>query len=342
MNGPRSTVYAKALLCALVALLSACASTPEAWHLQGQAMGTSWHVTAYATDAQHTHLQSAIESRLADLNQQMSAWVPDSALSHFNHAVAGEWVDMPSDLWRVLGHALQLARATDGAFDPTIAPLVALWGFGLDGTARNTPPSAEEIAAARSKIGWQRLQLDHAKHRALQSGDITLDINALGPGYAVDAMAELLDDAGIESYLVELGGEMRARGLKPDGTAWRVAVESPDGRTEAGLDTIIALRDRSVGTSGDYRVGFIHAGRRYSHTLDPRGGEPIAHALAAVSVIDVSTMAADAYAAALLVLGSEQGMAFARQHHLAAVFTVRTRDGYQRLSTPQFELYRSP
>jgi len=337
----RSWVFAAGMLLALCLSLAGCRATPEALQLEGRAMGTTWHVSAYAPATQREALHADITKRLADLNQQMSAWVEDSALSRFNRAKAGEWIDFPPDLWRVLEHALDVARATDGAFDPTIAPLVALWGFGPDGKRRHAPPEADEIAPAKERVDWRALQRDATQHRVLQSGGIALDINALGPGYAVDAIAQLLDETGVESYLVELGGEMRARGLKPDGSPWRVAVESPDGRAEASLDTIIALRDHAVGTSGDYRVGFIHAGQRYSHTLDPRSGAPIQHELAAVTVVDSRAMFADAYAAALLVLGPDRGMAFATTHKLAATFTLRRDKAYQRLSTPQFELYRS-
>ncbi len=337
----RSWVFAAGILLTLCLSLAGCRATPEALQLEGRVMGTTWHVSAFAPATQREALHADITARLADLNQQMSAWVEDSALSRFNRAKAGEWIDLPPDLWRVLEHALDVARATDGAFDPTIAPLVALWGFGPDGKRRHAPPDADDIASAKGRVDWRALQRDATRHRVLQSGGITLDINALGPGYAVDAIAQLLDDEGIESYLVELGGEMRARGNKADGAPWRVAVESPDDRAEANLDTIIALHDNAVGTSGDYRVSFIHEGRRYSHTLDPRTGAPIQHALAAVTVVDSRAMVADAYAAALLVLGPDRGMAFAKAHALAAVFTLRTPHGYQRLSTPQFESYRS-
>ena len=324
----------------IAAQLIDCVRAAEPLRLEGRSMGTTWHVTAYAACARAAPLRERIEATLQNLTQQMSAWEPDSALSHFNRAAAGSWTQLPSDLFLVLDHALDLAQQTDGAFDPTVAPLVDLWGFGPDGAPRHEPPSRRAIVAAQAHVGWSKLQLDRHTHRALQPGGIRLDVNALGPGHGVDAVARVLQQAGVEHFLVELGGEMRAAGSKPDGTPWRVAVESPDVAADP-LDTVVDLHDAAVGTSGDYRVGFVHNGRRYSHTIDPRSGAPVTHALAAVTVIAPSAMAADARAAALMVLGPDAGMAFAQAHGLAALFTLHTQDGLVRRATPAFEGYLS-
>lgn len=332
------------LLCACL-LLAAC-TTPEPLRLRGEAMGTTWQVTAYAPAAQEPALRHRIETRLDELTAQMSAWQPDSDLSRFNRAAPGTWHVLPADLFIVLEHALALSAQTGGAYEPGIAPLVEAWGFGPHGSAAQRPPSRADIDAALAQIGTDRLQLDAESRRALQPGGLRLDVNSLAPGYAVDAIAGLLHEAGVEAFLVELGGEMRAAGRKPDGAPWRAAVERPDMAVDEGFDTVVELVDAALGTSGDYRSGFVHDGRRYSHTLDPRTGEPVNHALAAVTVImDIedggSAMAADARAAALMVLGPDAGMDFAREHGLAAVFTLRQSDGYRRLATPAFERYRA-
>ena len=328
------------LFCALT-LLSGCKSVPDPLRLEGESMGTTWQVTAYAGDLPASDIQTRIEARLQDVVQQMSAWEPDSVLSQFNRASAGTWVDFPPDLFMLVEHALELAEISAGAYDPTVAPLVNLWGFGVEPAPLTEPPSEEAVIATKVRVGWQKLRLDRMRLRAYQSGGIELDINSLGPGFAVDALADVLQTAGVERFLIELGGEMRAGDAKPDGSAWRVGIESPQAQTSAGFDTVVTLKGKALGTSGDYRVGFLHGGRRYSHTIDPRTGAPVNHDLAAVTVIGDSAMAADAHAAALLVLGPSDGMSFAREHKLAALFTLRTPDGFVRQATPAFESYRS-
>jgi FAD:protein FMN transferase len=328
------------------ALLVACAhapSRPDAQRLAGQSMGTTWSVVLQAPPADLAALQLRIEDELQRLTAQMSTWEEASALTVFNRS-ADQWQALPVDTFRVVAHALSLARESGGAYDPTVGPLVNLWGFGPRGGPRSSPPDAATIAQARERVGWDRIELDEANHRARQPGGMQIDISSLGPGYAVDRIAHVLDVAGVTSYLAELGGEMRARGAKADGSAWRIGVERPDGSDDdAQFDLVIALRDEAVGSSGDYRVGFEHAGRRYSHTIDPRSGEPVRHALAAVSVVAASAMQADAWAATLMVLGPHAGWEFAQRHRLAAAFTVRREDGgYTRRLTPAFAARRRP
>ena len=303
--------------------------------LHGESMGTTWQVTLPAGRA-GAAMQAAIENELARLTAQLSAWVPDSALSRFNRS-AGAWQSLPPDLASVLDHALRLAEDTGGAFDPSIGALVALWSFDVGGVRRTSPPSAAEVAAVRARVGWQHISFDRHTRRARQPGGMLIDINALGPGYAVDRIATLLQQRGVDAFLVELGGELRAAGRKPDGNPWRVAVERPDQAvdTDTAFDLVIALEDAALGSSGDYRSGFIHNGRRYAHTLDPRRGEPVQHGLAAVTVLAPSAMQADALAAALLVLGPDAGWQYAESRGVAAVFTRRKTDGSytRRLST---------
>jgi thiamine biosynthesis lipoprotein len=243
----------------------------------------------------------------------------------------------------VLVHALDLARDSGGAYDPTVAPLVALWGFGPEATPRSAPPDAAQIARAQHRVGWERIELDRTRHRARKPEGMQIDVSSLGPGYAVDRIAELLRAQRIDAFLVELGGEMRAHARKPDGSAWRVAVERPDqvDGDSAEFDLVIALDHGAVGSSGDYRVGFEHEGRRYSHTIDPRTGAPVAHSLAAVTVLAPTAMQADATAAALMVLGPDAGWQYAHARDIAAAFTLRDGDGrYRRRLTPSFAAHR--
>jgi thiamine biosynthesis lipoprotein len=323
---------------AVVVSLHAVAADPRL--LSGRSMGTTWQVTLAQPASDRDALQRAIEVELQRLTDQMSTWEPASDLSRFNRN-ADEWQVLPEDLFNVLEHALALARDTGGAYDPSIGPLVNLWGFGPDGAARSTPPAADAIVAARSQVGWQRIELQLASRRARQPGAMVVDISSLGPGYAVDRIATLLRGASQTNFLVELGGEMRGDGKKADGSAWRVAVERPDDASDdADFDLVIALDDAAIGSSGDYRVGFEYEGRRYSHTIDPRRGEPVAHDLAAVSVIAPDAIEADALAAALLVLGPDEGWRYAERRRIAAVFTLRLAHGFERRMTPAFAAHR--
>ena len=298
-------------------------------HIGGPAWGTSWSATVAATPAEADLLAVRLSDELARLDASLSAWRGDSDLSRFNAAAAGTWQPVSDDLYTVLEHALSVAAASGGAFDPTVAPLVQAWGFGPHATPRSSPPTADIIDAARQRVGWQRLVLDPATPRALQPGGLALDVSAIAPGHAVDCMAKVLEGQGVQRYLVELGGEMRAGAARPDGREWRVAVERADAGTGAAAAPalVVALVHGALGTSGDYRSGFVHQGRRYGHTLDPRTGAPVAHGLAAVTVHADSAMAADAAAAALLVLGPEQGWAHAKARGIAAVFSLRDADG---------------
>ncbi len=341
---PRRLVASAVRACAVAfggaLALAGCASVPQPLEIGGTSMGTTWSVKAGAPEAQRDALLAAITARLDALVDEMSAWEPESALSRFNRAAPGSNHRLPPDLCAVLAHALALASETDGAYDPTIGALAALWGFGPDAAPRAAPPARTEIDAARARVGWRNVAFDPSTCRAQQPGGVLVDVSSLGPGYAVDQIAALLDAAGVVRYLVELGGEMRARGARPDGRPWRVAVERPG--DPAAQDVILALRDGALGTSGDYRSGFTHEGRRYSHTLDPRTGEPVQHALAAVTVVAETALAADALAAALLVQGPEAGFDFAQARGVAAVFTLRNGADTTRRTTPALARYRSP
>ncbi len=181
---------------------------------------------------------------------------------------------------------------------------------------------------------WQRLALDLPRGLALQPGGLRLDLSAIAKGYGVDAAARALDALGLQHYLIEVGGELRARGVRPDGQPWRVAIEVPDGSGSHALS--VPLKDLAIATSGDYRRYGEHEGRRYAHTLDPRSGRPLDNDVASVTVVHTGCMQADALATALTVMGQADGMDYARRHDLAALFIARDRDGLRLAPTPAF------
>lgn len=302
--------------------------------LAGATMGTTWSARLALprgrTEAEARH---AIQAALDDVVAQMSTWEPDSDITRYNRAATG-WQTLPAGFFHVLSHALALAEDSGGAYDPTVGPLVNAWGFGPHQRAFE-PPSPSAIEAARTRCGWRRVQLDAQHQAALQPGGAYLDLSSIAKGYGVDRAAMALDALGITQYLVEVGGELRARGKRPDGQPWRVAIEVPDASDDHAL--ALPLRDHSIATSGDYRRHAGSGDERYAHTIDPRTGLPVRNGLASVTVLHPGCMQADALATALTVLGEEEGLAYARRHELAALFILRERDAWRVVATPAFQ-----
>ncbi|WP_354684202.1 FAD:protein FMN transferase [Cupriavidus necator] len=303
----------------------------------GESMGTTWSVAALlppATDA--SDVAAGIQAVLDGVIAQMSNWEAGSDLSRFNRAAPGSWHRLPDDCFAVLQCALQVARDSGGAYDPSAGPLVDLWGFG-PAPQRSAPPSPDAVQAARGRCGWARIEVDGAGKLALQPGGVSLDFCAIAKGFAVDAVARYLSAQNLDHHLTEIGGELRGHGVKPDGMPWWVALETPPGLgNDPEGQTLVALHGLSVATSGDYRRYFDSDGRRYAHTIDPRTGYPASHALASVTVLHAQCMLADALSTALTVLGPEAGMAHARRHGIAARFLVRTPGGFDERISPAF------
>lgn len=323
----------------LVPVLAAPPALPSAGstvnELAGDTMGSTWSVKlAAAPGFPLARLAAGIQAQLDQVVRQMSTWEPDSDISRYNRAPPGTWHTLPPQFFHVLATALDIAGDTDGAYDPAAGALVNLWGFGPAGRV-SAPPDENAIAQARARSGWARLQLDRPNCRALQPGGLQLDLSSIAKGFGVDEVARTLEGAGLKHWLIEVGGELRGAGTKPGGEPWWVTLESPPG-ADALPDTLLALHGLAVATSGDYRQGFTHAGVRYSHTLDPRTGRPLANALAAVAVLHRQCMLADAHATALMVLGPAAGMAYAQRLDLAARFVVRGGDGFAEQVTPAF------
>ncbi|WP_223878016.1 FAD:protein FMN transferase [Luteimonas sp. MC1825] len=297
--------------------------------LGGESMGTRWQVSLAAAGASDLYpLHAGIQATLERVVAQMSSWESGSDLCRYNRAPAGSWQRLPQPFFDVLRASLRVAEASDGACDPTVAPLVDLWGFGPAGGAGRIPEAAA-VAAARARVGWQRVTLDGAGQRALQPGGVALDLSGIAKGHGVDAVAAWLRAQGVRAALVEVGGELYGYGSKPDGNPWRVLVEAwPDegDDCEALPPCVLALDGRAVATSGDHWHRFAHDGRVFAHSIDPRSGAPVAHAPAAVTVLADDALHADAWATALTVMGAEAGFEFAQARGIAARFVVRAGD----------------
>ncbi|MBX3619804.1 MAG: FAD:protein FMN transferase [Rhizobacter sp.] len=301
----------------------------------GRSMGTTWSVRLVGpARLAREAVARAIQHELDEVVAQMSPWADHTDISRFNRAPAGQWQVLPSAFFDVLQHALAVARDSGGAFDPTAGALVNAWGFGPSGRhdqAGFAPPDGAAIDTLRASSGWHRLQVDAAARRVRQPGGLVLDLSAIAKGHAVDRVSQMLAaQFGFDDSLVEVGGELRGSGLKPDGQPWWVALEMPPAPPahDGGLPhTRVALHALSVATSGDHRRFFRHDGTRYPHTLDPRDGRPLDNGVALVTVLHPSCMAADALSTALGVLGAERGMAWASARQVAALFVLRHADG---------------
>jgi len=299
----------------------------------GRSMGTSWSVRLVAAPAGVSDdLHYGLQQQLDGIVAEMSHWEADSDLGRFNRAEAGSWQALPPAFFDVLAFAMGVARDSGGAYDPCAGALVNLWGFGPYGRFDQpefVPPSSDEIAVARTQLAAAGVRLEREGRKALQPGGVQLDLSAVAKGYSVDRLAYYLKTQGIEHYLVEVGGELRGAGVKPDGQPWWVALEEVG--DAAGIaqpaSLVLALHGLAVATSGDYRRYFELDGQRYSHTIDPRSGMPIANDLASVTVVHGQCMAADAWSTALTVLGAEPGLALAERLGLAARFVLRNADG---------------
>jgi thiamine biosynthesis lipoprotein len=292
--------------------------------LGGETMGTTWHVRLAAPHGfVRGALEQAIASRLEAILAQMSHWRAESTLARFNRASGGTWMALPRDFAHVLDAGLDVFERSGGAFDPAIGALVDAWGFGPEPTT--ALPNDAEVERLRALSGAVHLAFDRETGRLRQPGGLRLDLSGIAKGFAVDALGEVLRAHRCDHALVEIGGELLGLGLRPDGDPWWVDLETP-------ASTIpplrVALHRLAVATSGDYVRG--------RHTIDPRSGRPVEHALA-VSVIHKSAMLADAWATALSVLEAPEMHALAMHEKLAVRAITRTEAGPCEWISPALE-----
>jgi len=235
--------------------------------------------------------------------------------------------EMPvsAELAGLVQRSQAISEQTDGAFDITVGPLVNLWGFGPKGRVISAP-SADKIASIRTRVGYQKLGVSQNPPLLKKSNNLQVDLSAIAKGYAVDQLASLLVAKGINNYLVEIGGELKLSGNKPNGESWKIAIEAPL-TTERSAQHVLPISNIAMATSGDYRNYFEEGGVRYSHTINPLTGAPIKHALVSVTVLHPSCADADALATALMVMGDKKGVEFAKHHDLAAYFLTKAQEG---------------
>ncbi|HGJ5875942.1 MAG TPA: FAD:protein FMN transferase [Arsenophonus sp.] len=323
-----------------VLMLSGCFET-EQKSIQGHTMGT-YYVVKYVSESSHPFwetLRDGIDSRLEEVNNQMSTYHPKSELSQFNQFQhVNTLCPVSESLMTVVKEAIRINKLTNGALDITIGPLVNLWGFGPEGRITKSPPE-ETLALRRQWIGIDKLAIN-GNNLIKKIPQLYIDLSAIAKGYGVDVIAEYLESQNIHNYMVDIGGEVRTKGHNGKSVPWRIAIEKPvDKGVEQSVQKIIEPGNMSVATSGDYRNYFEQDGVYYSHTIDPNTGRPIIHNLISVTVIAPTCMMADGLATGLNVLGVEKGMELAERLNLPVFMIITTKKGFQERYSSTFKTY---
>lgn len=325
-------------LCGLVLLigtLSGCGNDDSLETLGGPTMGSTWSIkyVRHAGLPAPAAVQVEVEKILADIDRQMSTYRSDSDIERFNQLPANHCQTMPAPILELVRVGEQLSGQSEGSYDLTVEPLLNLWGFGPQAREEKVP-TAEALAEVRRRVGYTHLRIDG--DQLCKDAAVEVDFNSVAAGYAVDLIAARLEALGIHNYLAEATGELKAAGKKPDGSAWRIALEAPrDDRQVA--ERIVNVDGYGLSTSGDYRNYFEQGGRRYSHTFDARTGAPVSHALASVTVIHPSALMADGLSTLLLILGPERGWDYAEKHDIGAFFVIRADTGFVTRTSHAFD-----
>lgn len=306
--------------------------------MTGETMNTYYKISV-RTSQENTLLHNKIKAELQQINNEMSVFENMSDISEFNKS-GGEWVDVPENLAQVLKSAYQVYQQTNGYFDPSVGHLVDIWGFGKNKTIK--VPSEEEIAAAKKMVGMNKISFSKDFSRAKKSvPEISLNLSAIAKGYGVDRITKVLEDAGYKDFIVEIGGEVVARGNRSDkDEGWNIGIAKPENLSAEGnssdlYEYVVRLKDMAVATSGDYRNYFYVGDKKYSHTIDPKTGYPVEHDLASVTVFHKDCMKADALATGIMSMGEEKGLEFANNNKIAVIMAVRKENGYLTLLSNQ-------
>ncbi len=307
--------------------------------IDGYATGTSYGIKLFLPDdakISRDELNARIRNRLREIEYMMSIFINDSEISRFNRYQGTGWFGVSAETAYVADESLKISRLSGGAFDITIAPLINIWGFGPSGDRKSVPDPAL-IAKARRMTGFENIAVRLSPPAlSKKMPGLICSLSAIAQGYASDDIGLLLDRLGVSSYMVEIGGEIKARGRKPGGSPWRIGIAAPE-KGQNNIQLALELDNKSVSTSGDYQNYFEKNGKRYSHTIDPKTGYPITHGLASVTVVHESCMHADAMATAINVLGPDEGYNLAVKENLPVYLIIHDGGKFKEKMTPQFE-----
>ncbi len=294
-------------------LLSACRQSFDQTIINGQTMGTTYSVKIVnrgESNYDRDELKNQIDSLLAEVNSQMSTYIPGSEISRFNDLKSTETFPVSREFAAVVKNALEISHLTDGAFDITVGPLIVLWGFKYwNRIDQPEPPGQNAVDSLLSRIGFGNITV---KNNTLNKTDpvTTIDLNAIAKGFGVDVVADWIMANGLNHFMVEIGGEVRSAGENAQHKPWQIGIDTPNLNAVPGsaINEIISLSDRALATSGDYRNYFEYAGKLYSHVIDPRTGFPVETRVASATVTAPTCMKADALATSLMVLGVDSGL----------------------------------
>ena len=326
----------------LLALTCGCqqGETSDKLRLSGQTMGTTWSLNMVpgSSGTDSAVLKQLLQARLDQINGLMSTYDPESELSRFNTLTSTDWYPVSEDTARVIEVSQEISVLSGGAFDISIGPLVEIWGFGT-AERREKIPTEGQVRENLARIGYKNIHLRRGPTVIRkQIPELQIDLSAVAKGYAVDALAKILDQQGINNYLLEIGGELQISGHRGDDSPWQIAIEKPLEEVRE-VATIFPLTNTALATSGNYRNFYVKDGQRYSHTIDPVSGKPIRHKLASVTVLARTCARADALATALMVLGEEKGRQFCEKNQIAAYFLIHERTSMTVYASPAFERF---
>lgn len=302
----------------------------------GKIFGTYYNITINEPNINTEKLKAEVDLLLNSINKTFSTYIKDSELSKLNQAKANINVKLSNDMEKVLILSKKMFFETNGAFDPTVGPVVNRWGFGPD--KDKNQPTKEEIKKLMINVGVKHFTLDKG-YLSKKNSNLYIDLSAIAKGFAVDKVTDFLrKDKGFRNVLVEIGGEVRAHGNKGN-RVWAIGIETPSGQLAAGIQKVVPLLNRSVATSGSYRNYLKYGDKVFSHTINPQTGMPVDHKLVSVTVIHPKCTEADAYATALMVMGPKKGLEYAQKKGLLAYFLVKTDNGFDEISSKAFVSY---
>ena len=310
--------------------------------LSGKTMGSTYHIkylqNGNAKNApQAVHEQ--VEAMLKDVNQKMSTYIPTSELSLFNQSKSTEPQVISADFAKVLSEAIRINKLTDGALDVTVGPVVNLWGFGPEKRVERKP-TAEQLAERQAWVGIDKIELNTSGEQPTLRKSIAqvyIDLSSIAKGFGVDQVASVLEQNGIDDYMVEIGGEIRARGVNGSGKPWQIAIERPNDDGQRAVQEIIGLNNMAMATSGDYRIYFEENGQRFAHEIDPKTGYPIQHHLASITVLAPTSMTADGLSTGLFVMGEDAALARAERENIPVYLIIKQGDKFITKSSSAFD-----